>query len=226
MRLLRASRDYGRGQWVKEPDRIPNPADLFDYEKWIAAFEKLFKPVVGRAVELIGNYELEALGIGLVFDAERPEVIAGIEHVLNTVAIKTNDTTWNGLVQLFQEAETAGEGIPAIQERLSAYFGDRKSDWQTERIARTTMTGSSSHGGQEALRQAEEETGLQSTKTWISALIPGRTRPDHAAAHGQEIARSAMYDVGGEKLVGPGDPNGSPGNIINCLCTETYELKE
>jgi HK97 family phage portal protein len=225
-RLLRASNDYGRGQWVKEPDSIPSPADLFDIEKWIEAFKKLFLPVIGRAVELIGNYELESLGIGLVFDASRPEVISGIEHVLNTVAIKTNDTTWNGLVDLFQEAEEAGEGISAIQERLSAYFGDRKSDWQTERIARTTMTGASGHGGDMAMQQAEDETGMKAVKTWLSALIPGRTRPDHAAAHGQVRQRSEMYDVGGEKLQYPGDPNGSPGNIINCLCDQIFELKE
>ena len=76
------------------------------------------------------------------------------------------------------------------------------------------------------MSQAEEETGLKAIKTWISALIPGRTRPDHAAAHGQVRQRAEMYDVGGEKLQYPGDPNGSPGNIINCLCTEVYELKD
>jgi hypothetical protein len=88
------------------------------------------------------------------------------------------------------------------------------------------MTGASSHGGQMAMEQAEEETGLKASKTWISALAPGRTRPDHAAAHGQTVGLKEMYTVGGEKLTGPGDPSGSPSNIINCLCSETYELKE
>ena len=113
------------------------------------------------------------------------------------------------------EAEMNGEGIPAIQERLSAYFGDRKSDYQTERIARTTMTGSSNAGSVEAWRQSEVVTG----KTWISALQPGRTRETHWDAHGQTVGLDEMFTVGGEALAYPGDPLGSPGEIINCLCT-------
>jgi uncharacterized protein with gpF-like domain len=109
-----------------------------------------------------------------------------------------------------------------MQERLSAYFGDRKSDWQTERIARTTMTGASNFGTDQAWRQSEVVAG----KIWISALIPDRTRDSHFEAHGQVVKLGEMYSVGGASLAYPGDPSGPPGEIINCLCVEQAVIKD
>jgi uncharacterized protein with gpF-like domain len=105
---------------------------------------------------------------------------------------------------------------------LSAYFGDRKSDYSTERIARTTMTGASNAGSYEAWKQSEVVKG----KAWISALQPGRTREAHSAAHGQTVGLNEMFLVDGENLMYPGDPQGSPGNIINCLCAAIAVVEE
>lgn len=214
-RKLREGKIFGRGHFVKEPDRIPSPEELFDLQKEIDKFIKAMDDAVFDAVESIGQDELASLGISGAFDINRPEVQAAIKHILNTVATKTNNTTWNDLIELFREAEEAGEGIPQIQERLSAYFGDRKSDYQTERIARTTMTGASNDGRYEAWNQS----GVVRGKTWISALQADRTREAHAAAHGQTVGLNELFTVDGESLQYPGDPSGSPGNIINCLCS-------
>ena len=45
-------------------------------------------------------------------------------------------------------------------------------------------------------------------------------RDAHAAANGQTQPADKPFHVGGERLMHPGDPNGSPGNIINCHCVE------
>ena len=211
---LRQSRTYGRGKFVGKPDDVPNPERLFDIEAETRRFIEEFGPVTVDAAQLVGDAELGDLGLELVFDLEQPEAQAAIEFVLGTVARRTNQTTWADLVSIFQDAESEGEGIPAIMERLSTYFGDRKSDFQTERIARTTMTGVSNTASQEAWGQSEVVRG----KGWISALLPGRTRDAHAIAHGQVVGLREMFNVGGEMLLHPGDPNGSPGNIVNCLC--------
>lgn len=213
-RKLREGKTYGRGRWVKDADRIPTPEELFDLLKEIQAFVDSFHDVVFDAVELIGDVEFSSLGIAGSFDIDRPEVQAAVKSILTKVATKTNESTWNDLIEIIREAEEAGEGIPAIQERLSTYFGDRKSDYQTERIARTTMTGASNEGTYEAWKQSEVVRG----KTWISALEANRTRDAHAMAHGQTVGMNEMFEVGGEMLMHPGDPAGSPGNIINCLC--------
>lgn len=213
---LRAGKMFGHGRYKDDaPENIPTPQELFDLteeiKKWVAS---LNDPIT-TSVQDIGDQALHNLGLSGTFDISRPEVVSAIKDILNTVSTETNNTTWNDLVQIFQDAETNGDGIPAIQEALSAYFGDRKSDWQTERIARTTMTAASNAGTHDAW----DQSGVVKTQTWISALLPNRTRPAHAEAHGQTVGLHEMFDVGGEKLAYPGDPNGSPGNIINCMCT-------
>ena len=60
--------------------------------------------------------------------------------------------------------------------------------------------------------------GIKLERTWISALQPGRTRDAHAEAHGQTVGLHEPFSVDGESLMYPGDPVGSPENIINCLC--------
>ena len=49
-----------------------------------------------------------------------------------------------------------------------------------------------------------------------------RVRDDHADADGQVVAMGAHFEVGGESLLYPGDPDGSPENVINCRCTVAF----
>lgn len=220
-RRLRNSRDLGRGENKAGIEKL-SIQDIFDLTFWNEKLADILDPLFSEAVEATGQSSLDALGLEMAFGIDEPLVSQGIQHIVQEVAGRVNDTTFDGLLELLNDAEVAGEGIPAIQERLSAFFGDRKSDWQTERIARTTMTGASNFASEEAWAQS----GVVSGKTWISALIPNRTRDDHAAAHGQSVKLREPFIVGGEQLEHPGDPAGSPGNIINCLCTTIAVLKE
>lgn len=220
---LRNGKTFGRGKF-KDSDSIPSPEEVFNLEDEIKKLIDALKKKLMESVQSIGQEILSELGEG-VFDIDRPEVVAQITHILNTVSEKTNKTTWNDLINIFQEAEAAGEGIPKIQERLSAYYGDRKSDWQTERIARTTMTGASNAGTLQAWNQAEDD-GVQLEKEWVSALQPDRSRESHMEAHGQRVGIHETFVVDGENLDYPGDPTGKPGNIINCLCGMIGVVKE
>ena len=215
-RAVRGSQRLGRAKFTK-PDPgelLPELGSIFDLEQEIARFEEAFGPIIAEAVRLMGEFELAALGIEIAFDVSRPEVRAAIAGILETVSIKTQETIWRDLIALFEEAEAEGEGIVAIQERLSAFYSGIKSDWQTERIARTTMTGAANAGAQEAW----DQSGVVKDRQWLSALLPGRTRLDHELAHGQLRGVREAFQVGPDLLMYPGDPSGSAGNIINCLC--------
>jgi HK97 family phage portal protein len=216
---LRNSREFGRGQYKTS---IPPVTQLFDLEEERLAFIEALRKVIHDAINTIGQMSIEEVLAGGLFDITRPEVAGAIRQILEAVALKVNETTWLELIDLFQEAEAAGEGIVAMQERLSAYFGDRKSDFQTERIARTTLCGATGNADIEAWKQSEVVSG----STWISALIPDRSRDAHMEAHGQTAPLGGVFNVGGESLSYPGDPTGSPGNIINCLCVLVPEVME
>lgn len=208
-RALRDSKTIGRGNNVKGAIE-----EMFDLAAEQERFRVTFLPLLRAALEAMALDELESLAVTIAFDVDRPEVRAELENILYQFAEKTNNTTYDGLVGLFQEAEAAGESIPDIMERLSAYFDGRKSEASCERIARTTMTAANSAGDDAAWSQS----GVVEGSEWMTA-IDGRERPAHKDAHGQQRRLGEMFNVGGEMLAFPGDPAGSPENIIQCRCS-------
>lgn len=214
LRALRNGRNLGRGRHLDDDQVKLSAGDLFDLTGEIGQFQEAFRKFVEAMLADAGALELARVGGGDdVFDIQRPAVQLALETVLKEMAEKTNNTTWEGLVDLFRAAEAAGESIPEIAERLSAFFEGRKSDYETERIARTTMVGADNAGALEAY----DQSGIVSEVAWLAAL-DDRVRPAHEAAHGQRRKLGESFDVGGESLRHPGDPKGSPGNIINCRC--------
>jgi hypothetical protein len=60
------------------------------------------------------------------------------------------------------------------------------------------------------------------TKTW-SAVGDEKTRPDHMDADGQQVGINDTFQVGGEALLYPGDPEGSDEQTMNCRCWTTTD---
>ena len=85
---------------------------------------------------------------------------------------------------------------------------------RAENIARTETVIAQGTVGHEAY----VENGVEK-KQWL-ALLDGKTRPEHAAAHGQVRGIDDAFDVGGEAMLHPGDPGASPENICQCRCDE------
>lgn len=56
-------------------------------------------------------------------------------------------------------------------------------------------------------------------KGWHCAFIE-TSREEHMEADGQEVKLSEAFEVGGEELMYPGDPKGSPWNVCNCRCSQ------
>jgi hypothetical protein len=103
--------------------------------------------------------------------------------------------------------------------------------WQALRIARTESTAASNLGG----LRAAESSGYLMEKVWVSAH-DSRTRRkpddrwDHWHMDGKRVDKNESFEMTSSKgsldrLQYPGDPKGSPGNIINCRCTLIYEPK-
>lgn len=54
-------------------------------------------------------------------------------------------------------------------------------------------------------------------KRWVT-MHDDRVREGHSAADGQEVPLGSPFVVDGEYLQYPGDPHGSPENVVNCRC--------
>lgn len=85
------------------------------------------------------------------------------------------------------------------------------------RIAQTEMHRTRGQGKQSSMEYAVEQ-GMILKKEFL-ATVDGNTRDSHGHADGQRVDIDKPFDVGGEKLMYPGDSAGSPENTINCRCT-------
>lgn len=94
--------------------------------------------------------------------------------------------------------------------------------YRAQRIARTETIPALNAGKLDAWRRSEVVVG----KRWRNAK-DSRSRPAHAAADGQVRLLEEAFDVGGEKLMHPGDSSlgASAGNIIQCRCTMQSVLR-
>ncbi len=62
---------------------------------------------------------------------------------------------------------------------------------------------------------------IEVTKEWF-AILDKHTRSAHAEADGQVVGVNEMYNVWGEDLKYPRDPNASAKNIMNCRCISNF----
>lgn len=62
---------------------------------------------------------------------------------------------------------------------------------------------------------------IEVTKEWF-AILDKHTRSAHAEADGQVVGVNEFYNVWGEDLKYPRDPNASAKNIMNCRCISNF----
>ena len=191
-----------------------------------------FLPVMQGVIEAQG--EMWAGMLGMQFDVENLLAQEWFNEYTWDFWKKVNRTTLDSLAVLFQQAQAEGWSIPQMADHLETMFeqwmeGDKTSEdfeWYAERmppfrremIARTETIRSSNSATDALFREWNVPM-----KEWI-ATPDARTRPAHqvGAMWGQDpltAAAGGTFHVGGEALRYPGDPNGSPGNVINCRCT-------
>lgn len=150
---------------------------------------------------------------------ERMRKYALIDASARIVAI--NKTTKKKINAIIVSGLEEGLSIPEIRNQiigttalspLNGTIGTRAT-----RIARTEIISASNAGSLEGAKS----TGLNPKKQWLSTM-DNRTREDHIIVDGQVQNLDDPFNVVGEELQYPGDPSGSPANVINCRCTQIY----
>jgi hypothetical protein len=133
-------------------------------------------------------------------------------------------STVDNITRIVQKGIEAGETNREIATRLRGK-GRIDSNFKALRIARTETLGMYNKATDASVR----DTGLEFIRKW-STTKDLRTRRrkrksifDHWVVDGQKRKQNEPFDVSGQKLMYPGDPKGSAGNIINCRCVLMYE---
>ena len=127
------------------------------------------------------------------------------------------NTTRDQIRKIMTEAGEKGLSHKQIAKGILAEGGQINTKQRALLIARTENAIASNKGAY----FASQSSGLVLYKKWIARSGDSRTREFHSAMIGRDaIPMNELFDVGGEKMLHPGDSanGGSAKNICNCRC--------
>lgn len=140
------------------------------------------------------------------------------------------ETTRTQIIRQIRTGQSEGQGVETIADNIVSVVGSI-SKVRGALIARTETHAAANAGADQAARA----TNIPLKKEWVS-VSDHRTRDsdddfDHAAADGQVVEMDQPFRIpkssgGFELLMFPGDPAGSPGNVINCRCSVAHIVVE
>jgi HK97 family phage portal protein len=190
------------------------------------AWAEMMKIGNAHAIEVLGtgkSYHVKEEMGGIVGSA--PTVVNDWfntwieEHGLEK-AKGINETTSKALhdrlVSVISDSVENGESIGKIVKALlGACDGvyDDMDGTRAARIARTETACAMNFGS-----YATYKTEGVGKKEWL-ATQDDRTRDEHADADGQVVPIDDPFDVGGNALQYPGDPDGDADEVVNCRCS-------
>jgi uncharacterized protein with gpF-like domain len=134
--------------------------------------------------------------------------------------VRIPDETYSLVFAEITDGTNAGENVEQVARRVDrvlTYTGSERWPSRARTIAQTETTRAYGAATVAAGMEQSRVTGRMLRKKWISHRDE-RTRISHAGANEQTQHLIYPFIVGGEPLQFPGDPMGSPENVINCRC--------
>lgn len=150
--------------------------------------------------------------------------------VLEFVAARENritgaaDHVWESVRDELQAGLDAGDSIKELSDRIRAEFNGLSRE-RAQVIAQTETAAAYGFARDDSMKRA----GVK-RKAWLTSGNPN-VRSAHAQAGEDYSEANAIpvdepFIVDGEALMFPGDPKGSPGNVINCHCISIAVVDE
>lgn len=162
----------------------------------------------------------QALGLSLdpLSDAWAANYLAFARNRL----VGIGDAVWRQMSAALEHGYAEGQSVVQMAHALQQTA--QLSLPRALTIARTEVISAANAGGFQQLVTAGF-TSDECRKEWL-ATDDARTREAHHKADGQMVGLLEAFQVDGEGLMFPGDPHGSPGNVINCRCSTAYAFTD
>lgn len=136
--------------------------------------------------------------------------------------VNVPDRVYQVVKDIVAEGVEAGDTNEEMVDRVAKLFGDEGVETWEGRVLTVVRTEAiaAHNAGQYAsfLNIAALDKGTTWEKAWLSTEDQ-RTRPTHVKADQQRVKLSAHFQVGKARMLYPGDPEGPPGEVINCRCS-------
>lgn len=140
--------------------------------------------------------------------------------LLNKAVLPITQTMKEVISEQLEKGLREGWGIDRMAFEIS---NDPYTLMIARRAIRTEITKAQGYGK----KLGERESNFETDKIWIAAR-DHRTRHSHKNIDGEQVRFESKFNVdvyrgkariGTEMMDGPGDPEASAGNVINCRCT-------
>lgn len=181
--------------WQAEVDRILAALSPALREGWVAA-------------NLPGDYS-----------PRDPYIQANLALTKNLL-VRIPDEVHAMVIAKILEGASAGLTTEQIADRIDDVLTFTGSENWDNRARVIAQTESNRHfnGSMLAHGLLLEKQGRQGLSKQWDTRMDGKERPWHHEANGQERSLPEPFLVGGEALLFPVDPRGTPSNVINCRC--------
>lgn len=190
--------------WERQVDRLLTALEQIARAGWIDASQQL--------------------GVDLPFDASDSILQDQLRRTRNLM-VRTPDEVYRLIIRELGAAVAAGEDVNQQAARVRHVLdvtGTQNWPARARTVSVTEVHRAWNFGAlAAALRVEQREQGPRLIKVW-DARQDSAVRPAHRLANGQAQYVSQPFMIGGEPLMAPGDPNGSPWNVINCRCKPKF----
>lgn len=183
---------------------------LFDLAKWSDGFLASMRKAGEVALDTSGKQLFEELGRDDPFKFP-PEAVLEYARARENKLSNVPKETFDRIKASIEEGITAGDTTAELADRVRSEFNEIDQG-RARSIAVTETSAAYGAGRDEAMHQA----GI-GFKQWLTSGNDN-VRAAHAAANEQIVPIDGFFEVGGEQLQFPGDPAGSPENVIQCHC--------
>lgn len=189
--------------------------DLFDVGYWREQTAEATEAWMRGVWEGAGAKVADGLGVS--FDVFDERVLDAMNERRVVLAEQVTETTRRVMdARLMHVVAEEGWSIDDAAEAIRGVFGDL-AGYRAETIARTEVVG----GFNAASNIAARASGVVESREWYTAEDE-RVRPSHQRMHGERVRKPDQRYSNG--LLHPGDPDGDPGETINCRCVELYDV--
>lgn len=205
----------------------PDPAAVWSTVRlWEVQVERLM-----RSVEQIARSGwIEAgnqLGVDIPFDPADPVIAEQMQRTRNLM-VRTPDEVYRMVIAELGKSAALGERPEQQAARVKHVLNvTGVENWpaRAKTVAVTEVHRAYNFGALALSLKVQQLEMRQLLKRW-DAKEDNRVRPAHNRADGQTVLVSQPFIVDNEPLMAPGDPSGSPHNVINCRCKPLFSRRE
>ena len=188
---------------------------------WETAYTSISDRVAGQIADAIGkSFAPERKQMS---EVRRRALELFIQQWAARKVTQVTSTTMTEIGQIIKRGIEDGLSVDELAGQIMQ-TGKIYAAYRAPLIARTETHSAAQYGS----LKAAEESEVVEMKEWISvedSRTRGMDNEDYDHVNVASVPVKEPFLVSGEELMYPGDPAGSPGNVINCRCAMGYLIE-